>query len=167
MTNHNKGKAKEEIFLEKYTPALGRAIAQKVEDGFTIGEICNTLKLEGFPNEKTVYRWKKKYPEFKALLNSAYQDLMYKMLDEQTTLSKALMESTRALKGVTKSEGDAIRLHQTSIKARIQVIQFTLAKIAPKLVNELKDMGNSAALSEMPPINIVMFSEPKPKVIEG
>lgn len=158
--NHNKGKTKEEIFTEKYSPALGRAIAEKVEDGYTVGEICNRMKIPGFPDEKTVYRWKKKYPDFKKLLNEAYQDLMFKMLDEQVTLAKELEESTRKLIEVDKAQADAIRLHQTSIKARIQVIQFTLAKIAPKVVHELKE-ANSEGFSQLPAINVVMFSEPK------
>ncbi len=156
--NANKGKTKEEIFTEKYSPALGRAIAEKVEEGFTVGEICNTMKIPGFPNEKTVYRWKKKYPDFKKLLNEAYQDLMFKMLDEQVTLAKELEKLTKTLGEVDKCQADAIRLHQTSIKARIQVIQFTLAKIAPKIVNDLKEAQNTF---EMPNINVVMFSEPK------
>ncbi len=161
MINHNKGKTKEAIFTEKYSPALGRAIAEKVEDGHTIGEICNKMKVPGFPDEKTVYRWKKKYPDFKALLNEAYQDLMFKMLDEQVTLAKELDDMTRTLTEVDSHTASAIKLHQTSIKARIQVIQFTLAKIAPKIVHDLKDAQADTAI---PTVNIVMYADPKPQL---
>lgn len=143
---------KEELFCTKYTKALGRAIAQKVEEGYCVKEICEQLKPRGFPNEKTIYRWKKKYPEFKEVLDRAYQDLIFKMMDEMNVLSKESISQ------------DTDKNRKEAIKIRLKTLEFMLNKIAPKLVSDLKDVQQTAVPQN---ITVINYSKAPEKVVNN
>lgn len=168
-----------EDLCSTYTKALGRRIIQMVEEGHCIKEICEIMKPQGFPSEKTVYRWKKKYPEFKQGLADAYQDLIFKMMDEANVLSKESLSLDRDINEIERREQsgelsskEAIaevkyimaknKERREAIKIRLKNIEFMLNRIAPKLVNDLKDVQQSAVPQH---ITIVNYSK-TPKSID-
>src|ERR1051326_703857 len=82
-----------QLFVPKYSKKLQDFIVDKIEEGMTLAEVCAEYgppKHDVVPNEKTMYRWKKKYSEFKVAIDEAYQTLIFKMMDEMNDLSKQI-----------------------------------------------------------------------------
>ncbi len=151
-------KTGEEMFLVKYSKSLSDFICSKVEDGISVSEQCRIYKGT-LPEERTIYRWKKKYPDFGRDLEAAYRVFFYRMIDELNDLSKAKIE------GENKVEMYA---EMARIRNRIDTLKFLIAKIAPKLIPELRDTVQNVQMA-MPSITIVNFSpkEEKTTLIEG
>jgi hypothetical protein len=148
----------------KYSLGLAKFIADKVEDGISVRSLCTQYKDDNVPTEKQVYRWKKKYPEFKQMLDSAYEDYFFKMIDELNILSKELLELSGSEYKDLSSPDEAKVLYwkhkarQEAIKIRIDTIKFELAKLAPKLVRDLQDNSPSIAIA-LPTVNIVQYRD--------
>lgn len=164
-------------------------IADKVEQGLTLEEIHEEFK-EVAPAPKTIWTWKKKYPEFRELMDMAYRQQLTNHLDEVNKLSKELIKIDDELKNkleYAENTGDPddmkeamsfARLRATvmkdrrdNIKVRIDTLKFLLSHVATKLVPELKEAPK--AMFNMPSIQIVNYSDldnkqqPKTRLIEG
>lgn len=151
--------------LKKYSKGLLNFITDKICEGISLREICKTFK-DDVPAEKTIYLWKKQYPECKKALDEAYQTFFYKKLDELEELSKEAMRLTSSLKSVEKDEAAAIRLKLEGLRQRIDTLKFTVAKIAPKMVPDLRDIP-STQVAVIPNINVINYSQSEnPKLIE-
>lgn len=165
----------------KYTKAVVEFILDHIADGMTLQSICKKYHPEYVPTEKMIYTWKKKYPDFKEKLNEAYEDFLYKKIDEHEDLSKECMELERNLetaweklkeepkKGAKslaiytqlKIEALKNRDRRDNIRIRMQALQFTIQKILPKICNDFRD-SKAAAAPSLPAINIVSFkTEPQ------
>ncbi len=152
-------------FIKKFTKALGDYICSKVEDGISVRQLCKTHREEGMINESTVYRWKKQYPDFKSDLDAAYRVYVFKQMDEVNELSMELLDIARKLTTVSKEEAMAYRLLADGIRQRIDVLKFSLAKLAPKLVPELKDSPTTQQFTA-PTINVIQYIKDPAKIIE-
>lgn len=156
---------------KKYNIGLSNFICDKVSEGTTVAEICRKYP-EAMPAEKTIYDWRKKYPEFKNALTEAYQTLIYKQMDELNDLSKQLLEEdTNSNEDINEAKLSAIknRDRRDNIRVRIDAIKFSLSHLAPKLVPELKDQQVKAQFN-LPAIQIINYSDIKEdntKLIEG
>lgn len=139
----------------KLSKAIVSFLCDKIEDGITISKICKEYKHhELVPEEKTIYRWKKKYPEFKVALNEAYQTFFYKKMDELEDLSEEYKQIEEELAVLSDAAGkDRVHFnkfkaalmsskdHRDNVKMRIDTLKFILGKLAPKLVTELADQS--------------------------
>ncbi len=143
-------------FVKKFTKALGSYICEKVEDGISVRALCKGNTSHGMINEATVYRWKKQYPEFKSELDAAYRTYVFKQMDEINELSLEFMQITKKMKECSKEEAMALRLYAEGIRQRIDVLKFSLAKLAPKLIPELKDQATTQ-VAVIPNINIISY----------
>jgi hypothetical protein len=163
---------KKSYFQPKYSPKIVDFIVDKIEGGMTLAEVCREYgppSSELIPNEKSCYRWKKKYPEFKKALDDAYQTLIFKMMDEMNDLSKESMRLADELKesgNMREAKFEAIRLkgQLDAVKTRIRALEFMLTRIAPKLVPDLKESPAESRIAQLPPINIINYAD-KPLII--
>jgi len=177
-----KKETKEVLFQPKYSIKLQDFITDKIEGGMTLAEVCREYSTI-VPIEKSLYRWKKKYPDFKKAVDEAYQTLIFKMMDEMNDLSKEirdldskwgeleveLSEQAESVDGLSLKEADAkmrmlsykIKDKRDSAKVRLKALEFMLTRIAPKLVPELKDSVNEHTIV-IPTVNIVSY-----RTIEG
>jgi len=138
---------KKALFQPKYSLKIQEFIVDKIEGGMTLAEVCREYGPPTgihVPNEKSCYRWKKKYPEFKKAVDDAYQTLIFKMMDEMNDLSKEAMKLANLLKQCQDMEDakfEAVKLkgQLDAVKMRIKALEFMLTRIAPKLVPELKE----------------------------
>lgn len=151
---------KTKLFQPRYSKKLQDFIVDKIEEGQTIAEICREYK-QIVPIEKTLYRWKKKYPEFKKAVDDAYQTLIFKMVDELNDLSKQavrLAEELANTRDIDDAKFEAMKLkgQLDAVKTRMKAIEFMLNKIAPKLVPELRDRKQDT-IGNLPPINVISF----------
>lgn len=180
-------KSGEVMFVPKYSQKLQEFIADKIEGGMTLSEVCKEYgppKHDACPNEKTCYRWKKKYPEFKKALDEAYQTLIFKMMDEMNDLSKEIQNLDRewdkfgqemaddiesgdlspmAVKAKIAAHTGRLRDKRDAAKIRLRALEFMLTRIAPKLVPDLKEASQNT-VAHLPPITVINFA---PKNIEG
>lgn len=156
-------------FVLKYSNKVQDFIVDKIEGGMTLAEVCREYGPPNstvIPNEKTCYRWKKKYPEFKKALDDAYQTLIFKMMDEMNDLSKEAMNLKDQLSACTdigeaKFEATKLKGMLDAVKTRIKALEFMLTRIAPKLVTELKEDRTAVQIANLPPINVVFYNKPK------
>ena len=137
----------------RYSKALGNFICDKIEDGICLAETCR--KFPKMPAESSVYDWKKMYPEFKKQIDAAYVTFFYKKIDEIEMLSKEPVPE-----GMDKM---AARLWLDSKRIRIDTLKFTLGKLAPKLVPDLRDMPTTAIGITAPTITIMNYSQASPQ----
>lgn len=170
---------------KKYSPGLARMIVDHIEDGMTIAEICRKypdmicLTMKPETAERQVHRWRRLYPDFNKAVNLGYQTLMIKQIDEVNDLSKELLELDSKIRELqsnltgenaydileqVKIEAIRMRERRDNIRVRIDVIKFNLAKLAPKMVPELRDQ---VALVAPPTIQIIRYTEPEIKTIES
>jgi len=156
-------------FTPKYSQKVVEFIVDKIENGMTLAEVCKEYgppTHNVVPNEKSCYRWKKKYPEFKKALDEAYQTLIFKFMDEMNDRSKKVLEIAKLLKesvdmDSAKFEAIKLRGEMDAHKVRLKTLEFMLTRIAPKLVPELKESAQQSNMSQLPPITIVNYA-PKP-----
>lgn len=139
-----------QVFSQKYTKALGEFICAKVEDGTTVKDIAESYKNQGMVDEATIYRWRKKFPEFKYALDQAYQIFFYRKIDELEELSKKPIDEANG----RSSNG----LEIAQRKIRVDALKFILTKIAPKMCSELRDTPQTQ-IAVLPTINIVKYQE--------
>ena len=132
----------------KYSQALARMICDNVEDGITVAEQCK--KNDNLPTERTIYRWKKQYPEFSKMLFDSYQIFFIKKIDEIDDLSNAPLPE-----GLDKI---ALNAELNRRRIRIDALKFILAKLAPKMVPELRDTPTTA-VAVMPQIQIIKYGD--------
>jgi hypothetical protein len=157
---------KEKLFQPKYSQKIVDFMVDKIEGGMTLAEVCREYgppKHDAIPNEKTCYRWKKKYPEFKKALDGAYQTLIFKMMDEMNDLSKEAMRLADELArctdiGEAKFEAMKLKGQLDAVKTRIKALEFMLTRIAPKMVPELQDTAQGS-IAHLPAITIVNYSD--------
>lgn len=141
----------EKPLLRRYSAALTNFFCDKIEDGETIAEICRNYKDQGIPNEKQIYRWKKRHPEFKEAIDLSYQTFFYKKIDELEELSKAELPKDM--------DKQALSAEVNRRRIRIDALKFILAKLAPKMVPDLRDTPQNAVQVNLPPINIVNYKK--------
>ena len=168
--------SKSHLYQPKYSQKIVEFIVDKIEGGMTLAEICREYgppTHSTVPNEKTCYRWKKKYPEFKKSLDSAYQTLIFKFMDEMNDLSKKILrmsKEVREFEVVVDDMGDKdysgrnlakdnLKMEIEACKLRHKSLEFMLTRIAPKLVPELKE-DSQTTFTNLPPINIINYSRP-------
>lgn len=145
-------------FILKYSKGMVDFVCDKIEEGMTLKEVCEKYKGQ-VPDEKTLYRWKKKYPEFKEALGEAYHTFFFKLIDEMKYLADQELDEN-----MTPAE-KTLELKQRDQK--IKANQFLLQKIAPLFVQELEKKSDPAVNFNIPSIQIVSYKEvDKPKLIE-
>lgn len=157
--------------LTKYSKALANVICGKIEDGITIAEMGRDVN---FPDESTIHRWQKQYPDFRIQVKAAYAIFFYKMLDEINDLSKELLDiekDKQDIADLTTTGGNvktwiyAKRARQDAIKIRIDTLKFALAKLAPKFVEDLKEVPSQLQGAGNITVQIVNYSDDvKPSV---
>ena len=158
---------KKEVLLQpKYSQKLQDFIVDKIEGGMTLAEVCREYK-DIVPIEKSLYRWKKKYPAFKQAVDEAYQTLIFKMMDEMNDLSKEAMGLADQLSkclDIDDAKFEAMKLkgQLDATKTRIKALEFMLTRIAPKLVPDLKETAAENKLFNLPPITIINYSDKEP-----
>lgn len=146
-----------------YSVSRGKFITDKISDGLHLSQVIK-MYPEHVPSEKTVYNWKKVYPEFKTALDLAYQDLFFKKIDILDDASRELLEIVNALTAAMSKEEIAIfKARQEALRQRIDVLKFELAKLAPKICNDLKDTAHIAIA--MPAITVINYSDREEKTI--
>lgn len=163
-------KNKTELFQPKYSAKLTEFICDKIEEGMNLSEVCKKFGSANggvVPTEKNCYKWKKKFPEFKKAVDEAYQTFIFKLMDEGDGLTKEVMEISKALKNASDNEearfeATKLRGRLDAAKMRMKYIEFTLTRIAPKLVPDLKESQSNIAL---PAITLINYST-KPLAIE-
>ena len=138
------------LFSDKYSKTVCDFICSKIEDGLTIKEITDKYSENGLIAEKTVYRWKKKYPEFREAIAVAYQTFFCCKLEELEVLSKTDVDPN-----MSASERNSA-LQQKKI--RVDALKFMLSKIAPKMCPELQDRPANT-VSVMPTINLIHYGD--------
>lgn len=171
--------------IKKYSKAITDFITDKIEGGQTAAEICRLYP--DMVEEKTYYRWKKKYPEFKKAVDLAYQTFFYKKIDEMEDLSKELIVTEKKLSELLEkasvvitgnkkdkkaceelaerdSNNTAFKLEimmnrdrRDNIRVRMDALKFILHKLAPKMVQELADTTQTQVM--MPSITIVNYRD--------
>lgn len=160
----------------KYSKKLTEFICDKIEGGMTLAEVCREYK-DIVPIEKSLYRWKKKYPEFKQAIDESYQTLIFKMMDEMNDLSKEIRDldkqwdilqltfeadenlTARDKASMCTTLSYKLRDKRDSAKVRLKALEFMLTRIAPKLVPDLKEADKSASLASIPKITILNFAD--------
>lgn len=165
-------KPKTELFQPKYSAKLTEFICDKIEGGMNLSEVCKKFSADNggvVPIEKTLYRWKKKYPEFKKAIDEAYQTFIFKLMDEGDDLTKEVMEISKALKNAidneeARFEATKLRGRLDAAKMRMKYIEFTLTRIAPKLVPDLKESQSNLTVS-LPAITLINYAI-KPQSLE-
>src|SRR5574338_692061 len=138
------------LFEPKYTRHISEFICNKVEEGLTVKEIC-TKYADIVPIEKTIYRWKKKYPEFHNALNASYNTFFMRLIDEVRYLMNQEVPTHLAPneKSLWLKERDQ----------KLKTNQFLLTKIAPKFVPELQEYQKGPAIVNIPAINVINYSD--------
>lgn len=161
----------------KYSKATAVFIADRVEEGMSLKVIHE--KYPEIPAPKTIWTWKKKYPEFRELMNLAYNQQLINQLEEINELSTELLTIDKDIEAaIIKAEslgGDAykeasafikaklmvMRDRRDNIRVRIDTIKFNISHVATKLVPELKEQPK--ALVNLPSIQIINYSDAKEK----
>lgn len=145
------------MFSKKYNKAIGEFICQKIEEGLNISEIYDKYKDMGMVEDTTIWRWRKKFPEFRIALDYAYQTYFYKLIEELDNLSKSKLDEN-----MPRSEVNAELARR---KIRVDALKFMLVKIAPKIVQEFRD-SPAVAVQIAPVIEIVRYerTESTPKL---
>lgn len=176
-----KAKAKTELFQPKHSKKLQEFICDKIEEGTTLAAVCEKYAGE-VPNEKTMYRWMKKYPDFKKAINEAYKTLLMCLIDKKLRLAERAQELAEVINQtnneyneLTDSYDRAIdeaikkaKFEIESIKVQQKALEFTLTRIAPKFVEDLRESASHNAIASLPPITIINYADKRPAVtIEG
>lgn len=162
------------LFQPKYSIKLTEFIVDKIESGMNLADVCKKFGPESggvVPNETNCYRWKKKYPEFKAAIDAAYQTFIFKLMDEGDSLTKEVMEITSALKNAgdneeARFEATKLRGRLDAVKMRMKYIEFTLTRIAPKLVPDLKESQSNINVA-LPAITLINYAVKSKNDIDG
>lgn len=145
-------------FVLKYSKGMADFICDKIEEGMTLKEVCEKYKGQ-VPDEKTLYRWKKKYPEFKDMLGEAYHTFFFKLIDEMKYLADQELDDN-----LTPAE-KTLELKQRDQK--IKANQFLLQKIAPLFVRELEKKSDPMVNFQLPQIQVISYKDVEPpKAIE-
>lgn len=163
---------KTELFQAKYSKKVVEFIVDKIEDGLTLAEVCEKFgppNSDMIPNEKTLYRWQKKYPEFKEAVRDAYKTLLVRLVDEKLRLAQRGLELSSIINETEDSldvdgnsdqaVSNAIRkakFELDAIKIKQRALEFTLTRIAPKFVPELQDTPKNVK-EEAPQIIIKQY----------
>lgn len=188
MVKHKKT-VKLELFKAKYSKKIQEFIVDKIEDGLNLHEVCERYGPPNgsiIPNEKTLYRWKKKYPDFKAAIHEAYENLMFKWTEEMDTLSRTIksldsqytdIESEYdklindneffAAKALMLKTASKIKDTRDGAKVRLRALEFMITRIASRFVPEFKETSANSKISELPTITIKQYiTSPEPIVNE-
>lgn len=128
----------------RYTKERGQFICEKIEDGMNVVEICKKYP-DQTPSAKSIYRWRRKYPEFKEQYDLAYSSKVMQDLDKL----KELVETPLPTRAKLEEEiGDAISdrefgyyLNQwcKRLERRVNQERWSIEKVASKIVPELND----------------------------
>jgi len=83
-----------------YTPSLAKKVLDKIADGCTITDISR--RFPSLPNHRTIYYWRRHYPEFKeacdiALMDRAdyYADKVIEVAEETKTKGKVAVNKLK------------------------------------------------------------------------
>lgn len=142
----------------KYSASLADFICDKIEDGMTLKAVCEKFGSM-LPDEKNIYKWKRKYPEFKEKLDNAYHTFFIKLIDEIKYLSE--LDIPEELSPAEKNL--LIKQRDQKIKAN----QFLLVKIAPIFVKDMERKQEPAVNISLPPIQIISYKDIQPIPIES
>ncbi len=147
----------------RYSKKIAKFICDKLEEGMEITKIC--AKYPDMPHAKSIYRWRRKIPEFKVQYDTARQTQCYLWMDEHEELSKMPPPSILDVMdeyGFTDTTLGKIQLNtiMNQRRERISSLKFNIAKLAPKMVPELSDKL-TIEHENAPNINILNYSLPE------
>ncbi len=139
-----------------YSQARANFICEHIGEGMHLSEVLKKYP-DQCPSEHTVYNWKKQHPEFKLALDMAYQDLFFKKVDVLEACSKELLEIVDEDKSMGKENYYNFRARSDALRQRIDVLKFQLAKLAPKICDDLKD--NNQLQIAIPQITVINYAD--------
>ena len=129
----------------KRRAAYGKATVAKILKMIEEGNSVKTIgKDPSMPSESTIWRWRKKKPDFKIQFDKAYQQLIYRKIDDMMTELKKPPLNVREVMAEYGIEDVREAKLQISIlqedkRQKNNILQFTIRAIAPKLVEEMSD----------------------------
>lgn len=152
-----------DYFVPKYCKKVVEFIVDKICDGLTLSDVAKTYgppTSNIVPNEKNLYRWQKKYPEFKEQVYDAYRTLLMRLIDTKLQLADRAMELSSIVNSTAEDdineEIKKAKFELDAIKVKQRALEFTLTRIAPKFVPELQDKPQSTHAG-LPPIVIKQY----------
>lgn len=116
-----------------YTPELADMICAQLADGVSLRTVCLAKDM---PDKATVFRWLRKYPEFRALYAAAKEEsadaLVEDMLDIADDGKNDWMEVHRGDAVSWQANGEAIQRSRLRVDTR----KWIAAKMKPKKYGE-------------------------------
>lgn len=160
------------LFKTRYSKQLQDFIVDKIEDGMNVHDICQEYgppKGELVPDEKTIYRWKKKYPEFKLAVHEAYETLMFKWTEEMDTLSKMIRDLVKNQESLHEDDPRGfvakIKAEIDVAKVRLKALEFMITRIGKVFIPEFKEDAKGARQSDLPTVIIKQYIQTQEPVI--
>lgn len=160
----------------KYNKSLGVFIADKIAGGMTMNQIHT--QYPEVPTPKTQIEWKKKFPEFDALVKEAYGIQIYNQMDEMKELSEELLKIDEDLRDKIKAASDSgdegdmrealmfakihsatLRDRRDNIRVRIDTIKFSLSKLAHIFLSEFKESPKTAVQVNVPTVQMINYRD--------
>lgn len=142
------------IIVNKYSKSLIDFIADKIEEGRTLRQVCEEFK-DIVPTEKTIYSWRKKHEYARDMIKEAYQTYFFKLIDETKFLADEPIDDDLS------SQEKNVILKQRDQK--IKTNQFLLIKIAPMFIKEMEKKQDPMVNLQLPPIQVISYKDVTPK----
>lgn len=164
-----KTRKRTDYFQPKYGKRVVEFITDKIEEGMVLADVCKNYgppNSDIVPNEKSCYRWMKKYPEFKKQVNEAYKTLIIRLIDQKVQLAERAIELSSLVNESLDEDSMNIQIKQSkfeldAIKVKQRALEFLLTRIGPKFVDDLKDSPAQDRIAQLPPITIISYTSPK------
>lgn len=127
----------------RYSKKIAKFICSKIEDGMTIKAIAQEYAGK-VPHEKSIWRWRTRYPDFKTLIDSALQTKFWMTNDKIGELTnKPLPTPDELAKKYNTDDKTLIKAYLAAeLKQRRDVFdkyRLDLSKLAPKMFPEFSD----------------------------
>lgn len=142
-----------------YSAALAEFICEHVATGLTVAQVCKKYKAK-MPDQRQVYKWQNTKPEFKEMMNDAYQSLLMCRIEELEELSTAPLD-IEACGGDFKVASEARRV-------RLDTLKFMLGKLAPILTARFQSASKLEVSGEVNnTVQIISYAQVQENFIEG
>lgn len=107
--------------IVKYSQKAAEFLCEQIEEGASAKSVV--LKYpDMFPSYRNIWRWRRDMPEFREMIDAAYESYVMCKIDEIEEISKE-----KTPQGLEKMD---ILAYNNDKRARIDVLKFTIAKTA-------------------------------------
>ena len=113
----------------RYSKAVINFIADKIESGMSIRQICIRYP-DRVPEEKQIHKMKRKHEYAQVTIDTAYQTLLTSLVDRIIDISH------QPLEGETREE---LLREEKERRLQLDSLKFLASKITPKLVPQYSD----------------------------